>query len=469
MKLDFQLKLEQTQKLIMTPQLKMAITMLQYSRIELQEYVQRELLENPVLEIGENEEKEREDTGQKDVSEGDSAERDDFPWEEYLRDSNLDSNPAPVYRKEDPPSIDNYAREVKTLQDDLMEQLRLMPLSRENYNIACYLVGNLDSNGYLRADLDELALSIGATEKELADGLAIVQGLEPPGVGGRNIRECLLLQLGRIEITPPSLAAEIITNYLPAAADNRYRYISAKLGCTQEQVQEAIDFIRGNLNPKPGNIYAGGEETRYITPDLTVEKVGREYIITASDGGTPSLTISPFYQQLLRTGTDDEQLTSFVKGKMDSALWLIRSIEQRRLTLYRVASQIVEFQREFLEQGIKHLKPLTLKEVAQGLGLHESTISRAASNKYIQTPRGLFPLKFFFSSGVTGTKGRDYSSHSIKNYLQELVEREDPLKPFSDRQMAVMLKEKGIIISRRTVAKYREEIGIPPLFKRRRI
>lgn len=464
MKLDFHLKLEQTQKLIMTPQLKMAISMLQYSRMELQEYVQQELLENPVLEIQENEEKERED-----ITAQDKVETDDFPWEEYLRDSSLDSSFASFYPKEDPPSIDNYAREGKTLQDDLMEQLRLMPLSREEYNIASYLVGNLDGNGYLRGDLGELASSIGATEKELAAGLAIVQSLEPPGVGGRNIRECLLLQLHRIDSVPPPLVEEIITGYLPAAADNRYRYISSRLGCEQEQVQAAIDFIRNYLNPKPGNIYGSGEETRYITPDLTVEKVGQEYIITASDGGTPSLTISPFYQRLLRTGTDDEQLTSFVKGKMDSALWLIRSIEQRRLTLYRVTSQIVEFQQEFLDRGIKHLKPLTLKEVAQRLGIHESTVSRATSNKYIQTPRGLFPLKFFFSSGVTGARGEDYSSHSIKNYLQELVEREDPLKPLSDQQMADMLKEKGIIISRRTVAKYREEIGIPPSYKRRRI
>ncbi|HHX87263.1 MAG TPA: RNA polymerase sigma-54 factor, partial [Firmicutes bacterium] len=198
-------------------------------------------------------------------------------------------------------------------------------------------------------------------------------------------------------------------------------------------------------------------------------KIGQEYIITASDAGTPNLTISPFYQRLLRTGTDDEQLTSFVKGKMDSALWLIRSIEQRRLTLYRVASQIVELQQEFLDRGIKHLKPLTLKEVAQRLGIHESTVSRATSNKYMQTPRGLFPLKFFFSSGVAGARGKDYSSHSIKNYLKELVEHEDPQKPYSDRQMSEILKDKGIIISRRTVAKYREDISIPPSYKRRRI
>ncbi len=464
MRLDFHLKLEQTQKLIMTPQLKMAISMLQYSRIELQEYVQRELLENPVLEIQENGEKEEED-----ITTPDKTEADDFPWEEYLRDSNLDNSFASFYPKEDPPSIDNYAREGKTLQGDLMEQLHLMPLSREEYNITSYLVGNLDSNGYLRGDLAELAFSIGATEKELTAGLDILQGLEPPGIGGRNIRECLLLQLHRILLSPPPLVEEIITNYLPAVADSRYRYISSRLGCEPEQVQVAIDFIRNHLNPKPGNIYGEGEETRYITPDLMVEKVGEEYIITASDGGTPSLTISPFYQRLLRTGTDDEQLVSFVKGKMESALWLIRSIEQRRLTLYRVTSQIVEFQREFLDQGIKHLKPLTLREVAQRLGIHESTVSRATSNKYIQTPRGLFPLKFFFSSGVSGDRGKDYSSHSIKNYLKEMIERENPLKPLSDQQMVGRLKENGIIISRRTIAKYREEIGIPPSYKRRRI
>ncbi|NMA92676.1 MAG: RNA polymerase factor sigma-54 [Firmicutes bacterium] len=464
MKLDFHLRLEQSQKLIMTPQLKMAISMLQYSRMELREYIQQELLENPVLEMREEGEKENDD-----LTDEEKVEDDEFPWEEYLRDSNLDCSLPTFYPKDDPPPIDSYAREGRTLQDDLSEQLRLMSLPRAEYNIASYLVGNLDGNGYLRGNLDELAFSLGASEKELAAGLALVQGLEPPGVGARDIWECLLLQLKRINLVPPPLVEKIITHYLPAAADNRYRYIASRLGCEQEQVQSAIDFIRDHLNPKPGNIYGSGEETRYIIPDLTVEKVGKEYIITASDGGTPRLTISPFYQRLLRTGTDDEQLTSFVKGKMDSALWLIRSIEQRRLTLYRVATQIVKLQQAFLEQGIKHLKPLTLKEVASKLGIHESTVSRATSNKYIQTPRGLFPLKFFFSSGVTGAGGENYSSHSIKNYLQELVEREDSLKPFSDQQMAGILKGKGIVISRRTVAKYREEIGIPPSYRRRRI
>ncbi|HHX87896.1 MAG TPA: RNA polymerase sigma-54 factor, partial [Firmicutes bacterium] len=274
MKLGFHLKLEQTQKLIMTPQLKMAIAMLQYSRMELQEYVQRELLENPVLEIRENEEKEREE-----LSEQEKVEVDEFPWEEYLRDTSLDSSFTSFYPKGDPPSIDNYAREGKTLQDDLMEQLHLMPLSREKYNIASYLVGNLDSNGYLQGSLSELASSIGATEKELAAGLSLVQSLEPPGVGGRNIRECLLLQLSRIGSAPPPLVKEIITDYLPAAADNRYRYISSRLGCEQGQVQGAIDYIRAHFNPKPGSIYGGVDETRYITPDLTVEKIGQEYII----------------------------------------------------------------------------------------------------------------------------------------------------------------------------------------------
>ena len=203
-------------------------------------------------------------------------------------------------------------------------------------------------------------------------------------------------------------------------------------------------------------------------PDINVEKVDDKYVIVMNDQLTPQLMISPFYQRLVQNGVGDENLSAFIKSKLEKATWLLRSIEQRRLTLYRVAQQIVEIQQPFLEHGIKQLKPLTLKDVAQAVGVHESTVSRATANKYMQTPRGLFPLKFFFSSGLTGEGGEDYSSHSIKSYLRELIEQEDPQSPFSDQQLTELLEEKGIAISRRTIAKYREELSIPASYRRRR-
>ncbi len=468
MKLDYQLKLEQTQKLILTPELKLAITLLQYSTVELLDFVQQELLENPVLEMFEGEVKAREEIAP-DKQEQEERREDEFPWEDYLRDTGTDQFAVSggASFREQYHSIENYPGEEKSMVEDLLEQLRLLSLAPEEYAMAAYLVGNLDSNGYLRGELGELAVSPGVTVEELEQALAIVQSLEPTGVGSRNLRECLMLQLNALALPPP-LAVDIVRRHLPAAADGRYRHIASCLGCDQQQVQEAVAFIR-TLNPKPGNIYGAGVKVRYIVPDLIVEKVSDDYVVTINDGSTPHLIIDPFYREILKDGFSDDRLTGFIKSKLERALWLIRSIEQRRLTLYRVATAVVAIQRKFLDEGIKMLRPLTLKEVAGRVGLHESTVSRATANKYIQTPRGLFPIKFFFCSGLPGLGGKDHSSLSIKSHLRDLIEQDDLQKPFSDKQLAGMLKQRGIVISRRTVAKYREEIDIPPSHKRRRL
>ena len=471
MKLDYNLKLEQTQKLIITPELKLAITLLQYSSLELQDHIQEELLNNPVLEVQESREPEKEEAPNLEQRE-EEAEKpagDDFPWEEYFRDMDVESGsytPGQIRREEELPSIENCACESGSMLEDLLGQLRMLPLTSREYSMASFLAGNLDHNGYLQGDLDELALALGARRGELEKALETLQKLEPAGIGCRNLQECLCLQLEKCE-NPPDLAREIINRYLPAAADGRYRYIASRLNCLEEDVQDAVQFIR-TLNPKPGSIFGEGEETRYIVPDVIVEKVDDQYVVMANDSSIPQLTISPFYQQVLRNDSSDEQLSSFIKNKIEKAYWLIRSIEQRRLTLFRVSQQIVDIQKPFLDQGIKSLKPLTLKEVALNIGVHESTVSRATSNKYIQTPRGLFPFKFFFSSGLTGTGGNDFSSHSIKSYIRELVEAEEPEKPLSDQNLAELLQQRGINISRRTVAKYREELSIPASYKRRR-
>lgn len=471
MKLDYNLKLEQTQKLIITPELKLAITLLQYSALELQDHIQEELLNNPVLEVQETKEVEKEDDcdPEEKVSEDQPAD-DDFPWEEYFRDMDLDTaaystgsvKEIPDYQ----PSVENCARMSGTMLEDLLGQLRILPLTGRQYSLAAYLAGNLDHNGYLQGELEELTAPLGAGLGELEKALQILQNLEPCGIGCRNLQECLLLQLRKLD-HPPALTMEIVKRFLPAAADCRYRYIATRLGCEEQAVQEAVDFIR-TLNPKPGSVFGEGEETRYIVPDVIVEKVDDQYVVMSNESTIPQLIISPFYQKMLRSDSTDEKISAFIKNKIEKAYWLIRSIEQRRLTLFRVSQQIVDIQKPFLDFGIKKLKPLTLKDVALNVGVHESTVSRATANKYIQTPRGLFPLKFFFSSGLSGTGGDDYSSHSIKTYMREIVDAEDQCRPLSDQLLTEMLQERGINISRRTVAKYREEISIPASYKRRR-
>lgn len=463
MQLDYRLKIEQTRKLIMTPELKLAITLLQYSNLELQDYIQEELLRNPVLELSDSEAASEEEPLEE-------LKEDDFPWEEYFRDMGLDATGyAPDTGGRDWsnfPTVDSYAGCPDTMMEELLGQLRLMPLSPRQYSIAAYLIGNLDHNGYLGGDLVDLSAAIDVATEEMEKALLIVQGLEPTGIGSRNLQECLLLQLSSLE-APPPLAVEIVKQFLSATAEGRYRHIAARLGCGIKEVQEAIDFIR-TLNPKPGSVFGGAPDTRYVVPDIHVEKVEDRYIVVINDNLTPHLRVSSYYQQLFQNGVKDEQLSAYIKNNLDKASWLLRSIEQRRLTLYRVAQQVVEIQKPFLKHGIRQLKPLTLKDVALAIGVHESTVSRASANKYMQTPRGLFPLKFFFSSGLAGEGGEDYSSHSIKSYLRELIEQENPQNPFSDQQLTDLLEEKGVTISRRTVAKYREELSIPASYRRRR-
>lgn len=472
MKLDYDLKLEQTQKLIITPELKLAITLLQYSALDLEDHIQQELVNNPVLEVMENREDEKNDEAEADqelTDQDESIYGNDFPWEEYFRDRGLDFSAEKVgnLRRtiENQPIIENCAGVTGTMLEDLLSQLRMFSLKDRQYRLAAFLAGNLDRNGYLQGEMEEFAPVLGVKVEELEDALKLVQKLEPAGIGCRNLQECLFLQIQRMS-NPPALAADIVNHYLPAAADGRYRYIASRLKCDEETVKKNVAFIR-TLNPKPGSVYGEGEETRYIVPDVVVEKVDEKYVVSGNEGSMPQLTISPFYQKMLKGKHTDEQLFTFVKNKIEKAFWLIRSIEQRRVTLFKVAQQIVDIQKPFLDQGIKKLKPLTLKEVAQNVGVHESTVSRATANKYIQTPRGLFPLKFFFSSGFSKANGSDHSAPSIKTHIREIIDSEDQAKPLSDKCLTALLKEQDIDISRRTVAKYREDLSIPPSYKRR--
>ncbi|HJV47191.1 MAG TPA: RNA polymerase factor sigma-54, partial [Bacillota bacterium] len=298
--------------------------------------------------------------------------------------------------------------------------------------------------------------------EDVQQALFVVQGLEPRGVGARNLRECLTIQL-EYQGLKDSLSFQIVEEHLPDLAEGKINRIASALGVSTRQVQEAIDQIR-TLDPRPGARYHR-EEVRYIVPDVTVEQIEGNYIVIVNDAVTPRLSISRFYERLL---TEENEAKKYIHEKMNSAQWLIRSIEQRRMTLYRVTEAIVDEQCEFFNQGIDRLKPMTLKEIADIVGLHESTISRATNNKYVQTPRGTFELKYFFSSGLSTSSGDAASSESVKKKIKQLIAQEDRKKPLSDQQLSDILNKQGICISRRTVAKYREEIGILSSAKRKR-
>lgn len=465
MRISYNLRLEQTQKLIMTPELQQAISLLQLSSLELQDFIQEEILNNPVLEVEESEE-----NGKKNEEPDEQYDdKDPIDWEQYARDQDLE----PSYHRvrlqspdEETQSFEHYLSKEPSLQEHLLSQLGLCNLSTIQKRIGEFLIGNIDQNGYLKGDIGEFAVLLGAEPDEVLDVLRIIQKFDPAGVGAQNIRECLLLQLAELMSVHP-LAEVIINNYLQDVAANRFKKIAAELNVEPKDVQEAVDFIR-TLDPKPGRLFSGGSEVRYIVPDVIIEKVVSDYVVLVNDTIAPRLTINAYYRSLLGRENSESLTCSFIKSRLDSALWLLRSIEQRRLTLYKVTECIVRLQREFFEKGIRYLKPMTLRQVADEIGVHESTVSRATAQKYVQTPRGLYPLKFFFASGVESEQGLPISSESVKSVMRELIDAENAYRPLSDQKITELLQERGIIVSRRTVAKYREEMSIPSSSKRKR-
>ncbi len=455
-----ELRLEQSQKLIFTRELQQAIMLLQLPAPELGRYLEEELIVNPVLEIGEWEREEEYEPSAREEEE----EKNLNCWEEYFQEQ-LDGEQSFLARQPEENNYENYVAGSCTLQEHLLLQLGLSQLSPREKMIGEFIIGNINRNGYLAGSTEELSSLIGVQQKELEGVLAVIQTFDPAGVGARSLRECLLIQLGELETAAP-LAREVAAGYLPQVADNRLREIAVALNADVNQIQAAVDIIR-SLDPKPGCSFGGSRDTRYLIADLVVEKVNKEYITLVNDSLIPRLTINSYYRSLLQR-KEENMISAFIRKRLDSALWLIRSIERRRLTLYRVMEQIVKVQAGFFDSGINYLRPLTLKEIAEEIGVHESTVSRAASNKYVQTPRGLFPLKFFFSSGLDKYNGETVSSSSIKQRLRELVGQEDASKPLSDQKMVGILRNKGILISRRTVAKYRKELNIPASGKRKR-
>ena len=457
MRMDYGLKLELNQKLVMTPQLRQAIAILQLSSLELAEMVEQELLENPVLET---EEKPAAEPVQEDAA--DERIKEYFDWADYF-DDGTDTGYSPR-SDDDKPSFTAFVSAAATLQEHLEFQLHLTLLDDAAQAVGRYLIGCIDDNGYLCGTVAEAATSLGISEQTVTGVLKVLQTFDPPGVAARDLRECLLIQAEQKEITDPLVLA-IIDRYLDEVGAGHYKIIADKLGCTPHDVQEAVDFIR-TLDPKPGRAFDGGEQPCYIIPDVTIERVLNNYIIIINDHNVPHLTINPYYRRIVRDA--DSEAKKFVEGRINSAIWLIKSIEQRRRTLYNVVETIIDLQRDFFDHGPKMLRPLTMKRVADRLGIHESTVSRAIANKYADTPHGLFSLRAFFSAGLQSADGEALSAATVKRQIKELVSGEDSTQPLSDQALTEILAGRGVTVSRRTVAKYREELGIQASSKRKR-
>jgi len=464
MRLTNDIFLEQQQKLVMTPELRLAIAILQMSTLELEEYTQRELEENPLLE-----EKEIEHESEKDNS-GDAKENEaetvtgTEEWMEYFNDRDIGFPIGEAINK----SFDNFLTQRPTLYEHLQFQLDLACKNPEDLLIGQYIIGNIDPHGYLCAETEEIAAKTGADCDRIDRVITMVQSFHPHGVGARNLKECLLIQL-RYYGKHNTMAEEIIANHLNDLAVGRVVKIAQQLETTVQRVQEACDLIR-TLDPKPGLQYSPVDEVKYIIPDAIVEKVEGEYVVILNDSASPRLVVNQLYETMMRKqGVFTPEARKYLEEKMGSAIWLIRSIEQRRRTLDRVIRCIVDIQTEFFDKGIKYLKPLNLKQVADMIEVHESTVSRATSKKYIQTPKGLFELKYFFGTGVQGEEGCNrVSAKSIKSRLEEIIANENTNNPLSDQTIVELLKTQGINISRRTVAKYRQEMGISPTSARKR-
>ncbi|BCG58613.1 RNA polymerase factor sigma-54 [Paenibacillus sp. URB8-2] len=441
----FGLKQEQALKLTMTPELRQAIQILQYSSADLMSYLREQANENPVIDLQEY-----------DISISGASSRREQTRDEYSKSKS--ANPVDT--------LDWIAEPPDTLYEHLKAQLGLVRgLTGTRRKTALYLIGNLDEKGYLETDAREAAGLLGIPVGEVLDTLTLVQSFEPAGIAARSLEECLLLQLRRSGEEDP-LAVSMVQLHLTDLSCNRLQKMSDSLGASIAEIQETADRIR-RLNPSPGSVFAHNEH-RYIIADITVEKSDDGYLVRLSDIGSPQVSVNPYYRQMLRELPNQEEARQFIHDKFNTASWLIKSLEQRRQTLTRVAEAIVEMQRDFFDEGIQGLKPLTQKEIAEKTGLHESTISRAVSNKYMQTPRGLFELKYFFTSALAAADGESASSESVKRLIKQLIDAEDKRKPLADQTIAELLAKEGLEISRRTVAKYREEMRILSSAKRKR-
>ncbi len=476
------LALRQTQRVVMTPLLQQAIQLLQLSTLELEQVVRKELEENPLLEELPTEGTEAPAANSPEAAvelppapppaepvssetstvDGERADELPFDLSSVIFDQADERTPVSTESREDLPFENLGGSEATSLADHLSEQLRLATDDPDTLSIGMAIIGNLDEDGYLRAEVAEVAEGTGRPVEEVERVLTLVQGFDPRGVAARSIQECLLLQL-TADPDPDPVSVEIVERYFEDLGRRRYADIARAMKLSLDRIMESIDEIQ-TLEPKPGRQFAV-VDSRYIVPDVTIQKVGADYVVVLNEEGIPRLRVNSLYRSLLRRSGDEAK--QYVEQKIRSAVWLIKSVEQRQRTLRRVAQSLVNFQREFLDKGLPFLRPLALRDVGDDINMHESTISRVTTNKYVQTPQGLYELKFFFHSGIESTNGAMVSSVSVKKMIRDMVEAEEAAAALSDQEIARALHGQGLTIARRTVAKYREELGILPSHQRR--
>ncbi len=498
MAIELKQSLKLTQQLLITPQLQQAIKLLQLSRTELIETVQKELLENPVLEEAadpDSPEKTESELAASKAASGssvkESAESDndnplstkEFDWGKFVENTTTmgKREPRSLSQSEEAPNYENMLSSATSLHDHLEWQIKMGSLTPKEEEACSMLIGNLDDNGYLHIKLEELAEKSPFTFDELEDSLCIIQDLDPPGVGARDLKECLLAQVKDFGPDRSTLTT-IIKKHLNLIEKRNFPALSKKLGLTVRRSKELANLIY-SLEPKPGRAFSGGEP-QYITPDVHVQKVGDEFVVILNEDGLPKLQISNLYKTAImreiankeeekkegkKTELNDEA-QNYIQEKLKSALWLIKSIHQRQKTLYKVTKSIAKFQKDFLNLGVQHLKPLVLRDVAEEIGVHESTVSRATNGKYVHSPQGIFELKYFFNTGLShATGGEDFANEAVKQIIKQFISAEDTKNPLSDQALATMLTQKDINIARRTVAKYREMMGILPSSRRKKL
>lgn len=479
MALEMRQQMKLSQQLVMTPQLQQAIKLLQLSRLELQDLVQHELEENPILDESEEQENIKE-LEQIEIQEQEPAPLEEserfnevtagsetireIDWDSYIDGYNYSSGQQ-YSDDEDRPSFENLLTKKGTLVDHLMWQLNLSKFEESEVKAGVEIIGNIDDDGYLRSTIEDIARSCEISEETTESALRRIQDFDPPGVAARDLRECLLIQVQQLGMQG-SIVDFILRDHLKDLETRRYKQISRALGVSIQDILTAAKVIAG-LDPKPGHLFVN-DEVHYISPDIFVYKIGDDYIVTLNDEGLPTLRINPYYSDT-KVKEMDSGTGEYVNDKMRAAVWLIKSIQQRQRTIFKAAKSIVKFQREFLEKGIEFLRPLVLRDVAEDIGMHESTISRVTTNKYMHTPQGIFEMKYFFNSAISVSGGEFIASESVKRKIKELIEAEDPRKPLSDQTLSEMLADGSINIARRTVTKYREMLRLGSSSERKRM
>lgn len=467
MKMGYELKLVQTQKLIMTPELKQSIEILQYNAMELNDFINEELLNNPILEKNDNskdllrDEKSEPEKVKLEIEE----KFDKIDWKQVSDDIQIRSVTRKYQGERDHINYDNFVASEITLHDHLLSQLKYTLIEDEHMQVASYIIRSINSSGYLLIEKKLVLERFAISEDLLEEIIFTIQTFDPVGVGARDLRECLLIQVVYKCIEDKNVYS-IVEDYLEDVGANRLNKISKDLSIDIEEVKLAVEAIK-HLEPKPGREYSSINDITYIKPDVTLRCDNGKYTILVNESTTPKLHINGFYKKMLEANEINNGASEYIIKKLNSALRLIKNIEQRRNTIYRVVESILEYQMDFFEKGPLHLRTLTLKDVAESISVHESTVSRATSGKYIQCPTGMFELKYFFQSGVSTNRGDGISSQSIKIVLKEMIDNELKEKPISDQNISLEFDKIGIKISRRTIAKYRGELGILSTSKRK--